>query len=43
MEMKKKVKKFRCGKCNSAQTYVKKDGTRVCRKCGHREKKEDKK
>ncbi len=33
-----KVKKDRCSKCNSAQTYRKKRGTiRVCRKCGFEE------
>jgi ribosomal protein L40E len=40
---KEKPKKFRCVKCNSAQTYVLKDGTRVCRKCSYREIKEEKK
>ncbi len=34
----KKPVKFRCKKCYSAQTYVNKDGTRVCRKCNFREK-----
>lgn len=33
-----KPQKFRCSKCNSAQTYVSGKGTiRVCRKCGNRE------
>lgn len=31
---KQKPQKFRCSNCNSAQTYVLKNGTRVCRKCG---------
>lgn len=34
-----KLKKIRCKKCNSAQTYMLKDGTLVCRKCSNREKK----
>lgn len=33
--------KFRCSNCNSAQTYVLKNGTRVCRKCSFRDKKEE--
>lgn len=33
-----KVKKDRCSKCNSAQTYRKSKGeVRVCRKCGFEE------
>jgi len=32
-----KIIKMRCPKCNSAQTYGLKDGTRVCRKCSYRE------
>ena len=35
------ITKFKCKQCNSAQTYVLKDGTRVCRKCGNREVKEN--
>lgn len=27
-----------CPRCRSFFTYILKDGTRVCRKCGHREK-----
>ena len=33
---KKEVEKIRCEKCGSGQTYVRlKEGTRVCRNCGH--------
>ena len=28
----------RCKKCGSGYYYTNKDGTRVCRKCGHRQK-----
>lgn len=38
-----KIIKMRCPKCNSAQTYGLKDGTRVCRKCSYRENTSDKK
>lgn len=32
----KEVEKKKCGKCGSGQTYVRiKEGTRVCRNCGH--------
>ena len=32
-------KEFRCSKCGLLSIYTLKDGTRVCRTCGHREKK----
>jgi len=33
-------KKLRCKECGSAEIYTLADGTRVCKRCGFREKKE---
>lgn len=30
---------LKCKKCGSPNIYTLKDGTTVCRRCGHREKK----
>lgn len=32
------TKPFRCNMCYSTNIYTLKDGTKVCRKCGNREK-----
>ena len=40
MEESDKVKlNLRCDKCNSKNIYTIKDGTLICRRCGHRKEK----
>lgn len=34
-------KDFKCKECGSGDTYTTKDGTKVCRRCGFREVKEN--
>jgi len=36
--MEKEMKKLACSQCNSKMIYTLKDKTKVCRKCGFREK-----
>ena len=37
------MKELKCEKCKSTNTYTLQDGTLVCRRCGHRNKKQEKK
>jgi len=30
------IKQIKCPACESTQTYINQDGTRVCRRCGKR-------